>query len=106
MPVSSNAFLDNARRIFEVAKADPSAPDEQFAVMIRPDGGLHLMMQTPVSLEAAALDAGAESAFMITRSHGQVRVEGHRRGERCLLEKRNIRADLLYDRPSYVLTSG
>lgn len=105
MPAFADVFLANAQRIFDVAKSQAGSPDEQFALMIRPDGGLHLMMETTLSLEAAAVAVGAESAYLITRTNGEVRVEGRRRGERCLLEKHHAITDMLRDRPAYMITS-
>ncbi len=100
-----NLFLDNAQRIFEVAQADVSGVHDQIAVMVRPDGGLHLVMETPFTLDAVASEAGAESAYLVTRSRDGVRVEGRRRGENCVIEKRNPLHELLRDRPLYMMTS-
>ena len=96
-----NLFVDNAQKIFDVAQADTSGSQDQFALMIRPDGGLHFMMHTPLSLEAAAMEVGAQSAYLVTKSRSGVRVEGRRQGESCVFEKRHPQTYLLRDQPLY-----
>ena len=91
--------------------------------MIKPDGGLHLLMESQFSLECALTYAEAESAFRITRTNDGVRVEGRRRRgstdmrgdmrrdlpgdahEICVLETRHARRELLRDQPLYRITS-
>ena len=96
-----NVFIDNAQKIFDVAQADTSSLQDQFALMIRPDGGLHFMMHAPFSLEAAALEVGAQSAYLVTKSPSGVRVEGRQQGESCMFEKRHPHTYLLRDQPLY-----
>lgn len=98
-----NLFVDNAQKIFDVAQADTSGSQDQFALMIRPDGGLHFMMHTPLSLEAAAMEVGAQSAYLVTKSRSGVRVEGRRQGESCVFEKRHPQTYLLRDQPLYLI---
>jgi hypothetical protein len=98
------SLTEHARQIFEVAKAaDGEAQD--FALLIRPDGGLHFVMETPFSIEAATSYVGAQAAFRVTRSKDGVRVEGQSLGETCLLEARNAQRELLPDRPLYWMSS-
>jgi hypothetical protein len=99
-----DAFLDNAQRILDVAKtgAGPDDRFEEFALVIRPDGGLHFIMECPVSLEAASVYAGAQSAYRVTRSRHGIRVEGKSFGQRCVLEQRNIRSELFRDQALYL----
>jgi len=47
-----DTFLDNAREIMAVAGATNESGD--FAVLVRPDGGLHFIMEAPFTLGAAA----------------------------------------------------
>jgi hypothetical protein len=105
-----NDVFENAQRIFDVAKAGPvgDAADGQntdFALLIRPDGGLHFVMESPFSLDAAAIHAGARSAFRITRSIDGVRVQGRSFGTDCVLEQRNVPRELLRDQAHYRITS-
>ncbi|MDP9171152.1 MAG: hypothetical protein M3N54_11085 [Acidobacteriota bacterium] len=109
-----SVFLDNARKIFEVARADAQAEDADFALLVRPDGGLHVVMDSagsplPVSLEAAANHAGAVIAYRVTRSSRGVRVTGRSFDQDLVLEDRASRKagafQLLRDQPLYRITS-
>lgn len=95
-------FLDNAQRILDVAQAAGSNGNEEFALIVGPDGGLHFIMESPVSLEAASVYAGARSAYRVTRSRTGIRVEGKTFGQQCVLEQRNIRAELFRDQALYL----
>jgi hypothetical protein len=95
------ALLDNARRVFEVAEAAADAGSQDFALLIQPNGGLHLVMESEFSIESAAQDVGAVCAFRVTRSAAGVRVEAQGFGSRCVLENRAPLAELLRDRPLY-----
>src|ERR1019366_6975989 len=77
-PISSlvDVFLDNAQRIFDVARADDSGTFDEFAIVIRPDGGLHFIMESPVSVEGASAYAGAQTTYRVSRSPQGVRVDG------------------------------
>lgn len=105
-----DALLENAQRIFDVArmggdnKSDSGDPQD-FALLIRPDGGLHFVMESPFSLEAAAIHAGAQAAYRITRSRDGVRVQGRSAFQDCVLEERRPRQDFLRDQPLYRITS-
>jgi hypothetical protein len=103
------SLLENAKQIFDVAR---SATDESqdFALLIKPDGGLHFVMEMPFSIEGAASHAGARSAFRITRSNDGIRVQGHGPGksglmETCVLEAHRTHRELLRDQPLYRITS-
>jgi hypothetical protein len=75
-------FLENAQLIFEVAQADASGAPSQFALLVRDDGGLHFIMESPVSIEGASACAKG-----------------------CLIEERRGFRDLLRDQPLYVIAS-
>lgn len=108
-----DSLLENAQRIFEVARSGGAQNShggentgaQDFALLIRPDGGLHFIMESPFSIEAAAIHAGAQSAFRITRSRDGVRVEGRSAGSTYVLEQRSPRRELLRDQPLYRITS-
>ncbi|HWE49001.1 MAG TPA: hypothetical protein VG273_04405 [Bryobacteraceae bacterium] len=105
-----DTFLDNAQRIFDVARADDSNTFDEFAIVVRPDGGLHFIMGTPVSVEGASAYAGAQSTYRVTRSPNGVRVEGKTFGsdgflQHCSVERRDVRAELFRDRPLYLTAS-
>jgi hypothetical protein len=104
-----DTLLENAQRIFDVARSGRDRQD--FALLIRPDGGLHFVMESPFSIEAAAIHAGAQSAWRITRSRDGVRVEGRAANRYCVLEdrgvleERNPPRELLRDQALYRMTS-
>ncbi len=103
-----NAFLDNAQRIFDVARA--GTDDADFALLVRPDGGLHVVMEGPLSLEGAAIHSGARTAYRVTRSGGSIRITGRDGTQTCLLEDRQpgtsvAGAGFLRDRPLYTLSN-
>jgi hypothetical protein len=98
-----DSLIENARRIFDVAQSGHESQD--FALLIRPDGALHFVMESPFSIEAAAIHAGAQSAYRITRSGDGVRVQGRSAMGNCLLETSNPRRELLRDQPLYRMTS-
>jgi hypothetical protein len=99
-----DAFFRNAQEIFDVARAGASERSSDFALLIRPDGGLHLIMDSPVSLEAAAVHGGARTAYFVSRSGGGVRVTGQAPGRSCVLEeggRSSAAFRLLRDQPLY-----
>jgi hypothetical protein len=107
-----DSLIDNAERIFNVARAThDSAPGyaadlaQDFAIVIKPDGALHFIMESPFSLEGAASCSGARAAFRVTRSSAGVRVEGRNPGRACVLEERSPHRALLRDQPLYRITS-
>jgi hypothetical protein len=108
-----DSLIENTQRIFDVARAGAQGgndvDNQDFALLIRPDGVLHFIMESPFSIEAAAIHAGAQSAFRITRSRDGVRVQGQRADkgmmEECLLQERSPRSVLLRDQPLYLIAS-
>jgi hypothetical protein len=104
-----DTLLENAQRIFDVARS--GGDNQDFALLIRPDGALHFVMESPFSTDAAAIHAGSQTAFRITRSRGRVRVEGRTANRDCILEERNSwgernpRSELLRDQVLYRITS-
>lgn len=101
-----NQLFENARRLFEVAAAGGDSDEAQdFALLIRPDGGIHFVMESVFSIDAAALYAGAQSAFRITRSPGGVRVEGRSGSADCVMETRKSPRNMLPDQRLYCMTS-
>lgn len=101
-----DAFLENAQRIFDVARAGVcEGASDEFALLIRPDGGLHFVMETLFSLEAAAVDAGAQSAYRVSRSRDGVCVHGRSAGRDCVLRERSVAREILRDQPLYLITS-
>ena len=111
-----DAFLENAQRILEVARgvpgADESGSNEDFALLIRPDGGLHFIMGSPVSIDGAAACDEARTAYLVSRSANGVRVEGRTFGRSCVLDSRRqpmrplFRDQILYCMAGPLLSAG
>ena len=114
-----NAFLENAQRLFDVARSDDSTEPNDFALLIRPDGGLHFVMELPLeagtALDAAAIHGEARTAYRVTKTRdGGVRVAGRSGNQECVLEQHPCRrpdsasrfsAELLRDQPLYRISS-
>jgi hypothetical protein len=104
-----DTFFENARRIFDVAKSAASTENQDFALLIRPDGGLHFVMESSFSTEAVALHCGARTAYRVTRSRDGVRVDGRGGGRNCVLEESSgphaFLREMLRDQPLYRITS-
>lgn len=111
-----DAFFENAQRIFDVARLDASSEPKDFALLIRPDGGLHFVMESPLSLEAAAVHGGARIAYRVTKSlTGEVRVSGRSETQECMLtahrqttdqnSSRRFSSEILRDQPRYWISS-
>ena len=100
-----DAFFENAQRIFDVARSVADSENQDFALLIRADGGLHFVMESPFSIEAAAIHGGAETAYRITHSRHGVRVHGRTMGRDCVLEERSAARELLRDQVLYRIAS-
>lgn len=101
-----DAFLENAQRIFDVARSGAAntgwnGEEQDFALLIRPDGGLHFVMESPFSLDAAAIHGGARIAYRVSTSRDSVRVEGKSGGKDCVIEEHNPARQFLRDQPLY-----
>lgn len=95
------SLLENARKIFETARSIGDGESGDFALVVKPDGGLHFLMESPCSMHGAASYAGGSNVFRITRAGTGVRVEGASGTESCVLESRGARVELLRDQPLY-----
>ena len=108
-PGFRDTLFENAQRILAVAQAggiaDGAEENQDFALLIKPDGALHFVMESTFSLDAVAIHEGARSAYRVTRSRDGVRVEGHSASADCVLEQRNPCRTLLRDQPLYRITS-
>lgn len=115
-----DVFLENAQKIFDVARSDESTEPNDFALLIRPDGGLHFVMESPqyqldARLAEAAVHDQAQTAYRVTKFNGgEVRVAGRNGDQECLLTQRVSRpplrpgqfgAELLRDQPLYWISS-
>lgn len=100
-----DAFFQNAQEIFDVARADTSGECDSFALVVRPDGGLHFIMDGAMSLEGAAAYTAARSAYIVTRSARGVKVEGRNAFGTCKLEEVRKPLAWLHDMPFYQMAT-
>ena len=100
-----DTFLDNASRILDVAQTNSQEAQGDFAVLIRPDGGLHILMESAFTLEAAAAHAGARIAYSVRHSLDGIKVHGFMPGRECILQEKKASRELLPDRLLYRITS-
>ncbi|MDE3198691.1 MAG: hypothetical protein KGN84_20255 [Acidobacteriota bacterium] len=103
-----DTFLLNAQRIFDAACADCSAEPSDFALFVRRDGGIHMVMEAGISLPARMAYHDAQAAYRVTRSQNGVKVRGANGSRRCELEEKTSRDSLpalLRDQPLYRITS-
>jgi hypothetical protein len=86
--ITVSVFLDNARELFEVAIAGAASDDIEFEMTVRPDGSLHMVMESGLdsTVGAGMWDSGVQ--YRVTRSRGVVRVEGSGGGQRCVLQEK------------------
>ena len=95
-------FLLNAQRIFDVARADSSGGDSEFALLIRPNGGVQMFMGSADRLD------GLGVFYKVKRSSRAVRVTGQQGGRRCELEENtrpHLSSELLRDQPVYSISA-
>lgn len=102
-----DTFLENAQRIFDVARADISAENSDFTLLVRPDGSLHVLMEQTVNPDSAALAQGAQTVYRVSRNQNAVTVSGRSGENRCKLTSaapaRRASGLLLRDQPLYLL---
>ena len=102
-----DTFFENAQRIFDVARTDSGAEASDFALLVRPDGSLHMIMESEWNLDAVALDTGAQSAYRVSRSRDGVRVSGRSGASQCELSCPGFsRSRLLRDQPLYLIVAS
>jgi len=82
-----DAFWTDARNIFETASQAARAgwQDCDLAILIDPQGAIHMMDAGGWSLPSLAADRGAQAAYRVTRQSGRVQVEGRAGSRTCLL---------------------
>lgn len=95
-------------QLFDVARTDSGGEPADFALLIRPDGGLHFVMDGPLSIDAAAGRDDCRAAYRVTRSGNGIRVTGREGLQRCVFEERapkRAALDLLRDQRLYRISS-
>jgi hypothetical protein len=84
---SVRAFWADAENIFETAiqAAQSGSPDCDWAILIDPQGGIRMVEAAGWALPSVLAQHGGETAYRVTRESGQVRLEGRRGSQTCLL---------------------
>lgn len=111
-----DVFLENAQKIFDVARSDKSMEPNDFALLIQPDGGLHFVMESSLArFDAQTEDSETQIAYRVTKAgNGEVRVAGRNGEQECLLTQRasqkakqqgRFSSELLRDQPLYWISS-
>ncbi len=98
-----DTFLENAQRIFDVARNDRSGENSDFALLVLPDGSLHMVMEAELNLDAVAAENGARMAYRVSRSQKAVRVSGRNGAGSCEFNESRGCRELLRDRPLYLI---
>jgi hypothetical protein len=81
------AFWEDAEGIFETARgaAQSGSPDCDLAILIGPQGEIHMLEAAGWALAGLLAEHGAKTAYRVTRERGQVWLEGRSGGDTCLL---------------------
>ena len=81
------AFWEDAEGIFETAQGASRAgsPDCDLAILIGPQGEIHMLEAAGWALAGLVAEHGAKTAYRVTRERGQVWLEGRSGGDTCLL---------------------
>jgi len=77
-------FLRNAHEIFAAARQ--GAEDCHMAILVEPDGAIHMCSSEDWDLECLRRHHGAAVVYGVTRCGTRVRVEGRSLAEQCTLE--------------------
>jgi hypothetical protein len=101
-------LLKHAENLYAVAEAaaGPGAGAQELAILVRADGGLHVVQAEGWSLAQIAEHHGVRTAYRVSRKGTAVRVEGTMGTQSCLLEGRPpglLAQEWLRDRPAYEL---
>ena len=103
-------FLTNAESIFETAASASGAELESggLAILIGQDGAIRMLMNSDWPVDTLQAHHGASAAYRVSRSGGQIRVEGKSRTGSCLLQSEpvsSVAKRFLADRPRYLLAA-
>src|SRR5689334_17363135 len=94
-------FLQNADEIFQTAR-DAGPEDCDMAILVKGDGGIHMLPACDWELESMRLHHGARAAYRVSRKDGGVRLEARSASQSCLIQSAKPER-LLSDFPRYLL---
>jgi hypothetical protein len=77
-------FFQHAEEIFQTAQA--GRDDCELSILIKPDGGIHVLEAPDWALEPLRLHHAASAVYRVSRRRGKVRLEARSAGESCVME--------------------
>jgi hypothetical protein len=82
------AFLEDAGAILEAARCATGATADpaNFTILIRPEGGIHMLTDSDWPLASLEAHYGARTIYRINHADGRIVVEGRCGIRRCHLE--------------------
>lgn len=80
-----SAFWTDAQGIFETARQAFGSADCDWAILVGPQGEVHILEGSGWSLPGLLAHHGARAAYHVTRAGGRVCLEGRQGLESCLL---------------------
>lgn len=66
--------------------ASRGEPCSGITILIRQDGGIHMLADSDWPLDSLVLEHGARTAYRVSERNGSVRVEGREGLKKCVLE--------------------
>lgn len=83
-----SSFEENAAKIFDAAQDALSAgfTPSEMSILIRRDGGIHVVAGCDWPLESLQAHHGAQMAYRVSQQGGTVRVSGRADSRTCLFE--------------------
>jgi hypothetical protein len=100
-----SAFLKHAEEIFAAARTAGS-DDCDWSILVKRDGGIHMIAGADWQLESLREHHGANAAYRVHRSQGNVRLEARSANQSCMLAAERPERTLLppmSDFPRYLM---
>ena len=82
------AFWADAEGIFETARGASlsGSPDCDLAILIGPQGEIHMLQAAGWALAGLVAEHGAKTAYRVSEHAGSIRVEGREGTHTCVME--------------------
>lgn len=96
-------LMKHAEEIFTAAR-EGGREDCEVAILVRSDGGIHMLPASGWELEPLRLHHGARAAYRLSRAGGGVRLEARSAEESCVLQsgRAGPARSVLPDFPQYL----
>jgi hypothetical protein len=102
-----SAFLRQAEEIFATATS-AGAEDCDLSILIGRDGGIHMIADSGWQIESLRAHHGAQTAYHVHRTSGNVRLEARSFNQSCVLacdRPERILAPVIPEFPRYLMLS-